>query len=138
LTKEGDRVMDKVAELGQISLQIIESWWFKYEKAKKGFRCQECHSRILQTTCHVSIHIKEFEPAHTGPGRVVKINYPYCPKCDGKLDYAQACYHVEVFKREAILIDTITLPINPEKTEQVGSIAKNSIIVNIPEAGERV
>jgi hypothetical protein len=105
--------MANVKELGQISKQIIGSWWYKYEKTKTGFRCQECHSRILQTTCYVSIHAKELEPSHAGSGRVVKINYPYCPKCDGKLDYARACYHVSVFKREVLEIDNVTLLLNP-------------------------
>ena len=51
-------------------------------------------SRIKQTTCYVSIHLKIFEPSHAGPGRVLRKKYPYCPKCDGKIDYATACFHI--------------------------------------------
>jgi hypothetical protein len=91
-----------VKELGQISDQIIRSWGNKYEKTEADFICSKCRSRILQTICYVSIHLKEFEPLHAGPGRVVKINYPYCPKCDGELDHATACFHVSLSKSEVI------------------------------------
>lgn len=87
--------MSKVIELGQITQEIIDSWPQKYEKREDGYYCKVCGSRIQETMCHVSIHLKLFEPAHAGPGRVIPINYPYCPKCDGKLDYATACYHVD-------------------------------------------
>lgn len=102
-----------ILDLGQITEEIINSWKQKYDKTKKGFRCRKCRSRIKQTTCCVSIHVKEFESSHAGPGRVVEINYPYCPKCDGKIDYVQACYHVPMFKREVIVIDNVTLLLNP-------------------------
>lgn len=110
--------MDNVVELGQISKQIIGAWWYKYEKTKKGFRCRKCRSQILQTTCHVSIHLKEFEPSCAGPGKVVKINYPYCPKCDGKIDYARACYHVPIMKREVIEIVNVTPLLNPGEAQR--------------------
>lgn len=102
-----------VKELGQISNQMIKGWWYEYEKAEDGFICKRCRSQILQTTCYVSIHLKEFEPLHAGPGRVVKINYPYCPKCDGELDYAMACFHVAMMKREVIEIVDVTPILNP-------------------------
>lgn len=102
-----------IAELGQLTEEIINSWPQKYEETKNGYCCKKCRSRILQTTCHVSIHAKEFEPSHAGSDKVVKINYPYCPKCDGKLDYATACFHVPIFKRQVIVIDNVTLLLNP-------------------------
>lgn len=86
-----------VVELGQITEEIINSWPEKYEKRAKYSYCKTCGSRIKQTTCHVSIHIKEFEPVCAGPGEVVKINYPYCPQCDGDIDYATACYHMTLW-----------------------------------------
>jgi DNA-directed RNA polymerase subunit RPC12/RpoP len=106
-------VKKNVVDLGQITRETVRSWDEKYEKKGDFYRCKECGSRIKQTTVYVSIHAKEFEPAHAGPGRVVKINYPYCPKCDGKIDYAQACYHVPIMKREVIVIDDVTLLLNP-------------------------
>lgn len=94
-----------VLELGQITEETICSWAQRFEKRKKYFYCKECGHRALQTTVHVSIHLKLFEPEHAGPGRVLKINYPYCPKCDGKIDYATACYHVDIAEPHPLLIN---------------------------------
>lgn len=105
--------MANVIEVGQITEETICSWWQKYEKREDGYYCKQCGSRIKQTTCYVSVHAKEFEPSHAGPGRVLKINYPYCPKCDGKLDHATACFHAPIFKCEVIVIDTVTPLLNP-------------------------
>lgn len=91
--------MANVIQLGKITEKIINSWWQKYEKREDGYYCKDCGSKIQQTTCYVSIHLKIFEPACAGPGRVVNLNYPYCPKCDGEIDFAQACYHVALEKR---------------------------------------
>ena len=112
--------MAKVVDLGQITTEIVRSWNEKYEKREDGYYCKECGSRIKQTTVHVSIHAKEFEPGHAGPGRVVHINYPYCPKCDGNIDYAQACFHVPIMRREVIIVETVPLMINPEETAVLG------------------
>jgi hypothetical protein len=90
--------MTVVRELGQITDEIIEGWLTKYEKREDGYYCQQCGSRTLQTTCYVSIHASEFEPAHAGPGHVVHIIYPYCPKCDGEIDHATACYHAPILQ----------------------------------------
>jgi len=103
-----------ILELGQITEEIINGWAEKYEKRAKYHYCKKCGSRIKQTTCYVSIHFKEFKEC-AGPGRVVHINYPYCPKCDGKIDYAQACYHVEAFRRTVIVVDTVPILLNPGK-----------------------
>ena len=74
----------KVLDLGQIDMETINAWGHQYKKTRKGFRCRQCRSLIRQTICYVSIHLKQFGSYHAGPGRVVRINYPYCPKCDGK------------------------------------------------------
>ena len=81
-------------ELGQITEETICNWKAKYEKREDGYYCKVCGSQILQTDCHVSIHLKIFEPTCAGPGKVITINYPYCPKCDGEIDYVQACFHI--------------------------------------------
>ena len=85
----------KVRDLGQITEEIVATWEKKYEKRDDGFYCKNCDSQIKQVTCFVSIHLKAFEPKCAGPGRVSKINYPFCPKCDGELEYVRACYHVQ-------------------------------------------
>lgn len=84
----------KIIALGQITPEIINSWSEKYEKRDGAFYCKKCGSQILQTTCYVSIHLRVFEPSCAGPGKVQQINYPFCPKCDGEIEYAQACFHV--------------------------------------------
>ena len=86
--------MANVIELGQITEENIFAWWKKYEKTGEDFHCKPCGCRVMQTTCYVSVHLKAFEPEHAGPGRVIKVNFPYCPKCDGKIDHATACFHV--------------------------------------------
>jgi hypothetical protein len=91
MTKHGKEI-----DLGQITDMDIDSWSGKYEyRENDGYYCPKCGSRILQVTCHVSIHLKIFEPQHAGPGRVVPLNYPTCPKCDGDIYLVRACYHVE-------------------------------------------
>jgi len=86
--------MANVKELGKITEDIVYSWWKKYEKKEDGYYCKQCGSLIQQTTCYVSVHLKLFEPACAGPGKVIHINYPYCPKCDGEIDHATACFHI--------------------------------------------
>ncbi|MBA7676652.1 hypothetical protein ES703_84896 [subsurface metagenome] len=88
--------MGKVLALGQITQETINGWAEKFERRDGGYYCRKCGSRTLRTNCHVSIHLKEFGPLCAGPGKVIKINYPYCPNCDGKIDYAQACFHVGI------------------------------------------
>lgn len=114
---------DKVKELGQITDDIISSWQKKFEVRETGHRgretgyfCKECGRKILQTTCFVSIHAIEFEPAHAGSGKVVQINYPYCPKCDGHIDYATACYHVSILKEATLEVSGVVLLLNPGRT----------------------
>ena len=92
--------MGRVIALGQITQEIVDSWLEKYDKGDDAFYCKECGSQIMQCTCHVSMHLKLFEPACAGPGEVKTINYPYCPKCDGKIEYAQACFHVRAMNYE--------------------------------------
>ena len=86
--------MGKIIALGQITNEIIDSWLGKYEMVDGTFYCKKCGSQILQATCYVSIHLREFEPLCAGSGKVRQINYPFCPKCDGEIEYAQACFHV--------------------------------------------
>jgi len=102
-----------VVDLGQITRETVRSWDEKYEKKGDFYHCKECGSRIKQTTVYVSVHLKLFEPAHAGPGRVFHINYPYCPKCDGKIDYAQACFHVEFIEHTTIVVEVGHLLLNP-------------------------
>jgi len=106
---------NNVLDLGQITEAKVRSWAEKYEKKRDFYYYKECGSKIKQTTVYVSIHLKIFEPAHAGPGKVVHINYPYCPKCDGKIDYAQACYHVEIFEKSTILVEVSGILLNPGK-----------------------
>lgn len=86
-----------IIALGQITQEIVNSWEKRFEKRDGLFYCKECGSQIMQTTCYVSIHLKEFEPSCAGGGEVKTINYPFCPKCDGDIDYVSACYHVPLF-----------------------------------------
>ncbi|GAI75898.1 unnamed protein product [marine sediment metagenome] len=92
----------RVKHLGQITDEIIDGWiggWAeRFEKRDGGHYCKVCGSQVMQTTCYVSIHLKMFEPACVGSGKVEKINYPFCPKCDGDIDHVTACYHVEVME----------------------------------------
>lgn len=92
--------MGKVIALGQITQEIVDSWLKKYDKRDGDFYCKECGSQIMQCTCYVSIHLKLFEPECAGPGEVKNINYPYCPKCDGIIQSAQACFHVRATNDE--------------------------------------
>ena len=92
--------MGRVIALGQITQEIVDSWLKKYDEGDGAFYCKECGSQIMQCTCYVSMHLKLFEPACAGPGEVKNINYPYCPKCDGEIEYAQACFHVRAMNYE--------------------------------------
>ncbi len=92
-----------VKHLGQITDEIIDNWAKEYEQRADGFHCRNCGSQIGQVTCHVSIHIKEFEPTCAGPGKVVPINFPFCPKCDGDIEYATACYHIPLWRSYVVL-----------------------------------
>ncbi len=86
--------MTTVKELGQITEEIVSGWLTKYNKGGLKYFCKNCGWPIRQTTCYVSLHLRFFEPCHAGPGKVIKINYPYCPNCDGEIDYATACFHI--------------------------------------------
>lgn len=86
--------MGTIKQLGQITEEIIDNWANQYEKRNGAYYCKKCGHQIMQCACHVSIHLKVFEPSCAGPGKVERINYPYCPKCDGDIEYAQACYHI--------------------------------------------
>lgn len=81
-----------IKELGQITDEVIEGWAGKFDKREIGYFCKECGSQIMQITCYVSIHDNRFSVC-AGGGDVMKINYPYCPQCDGETEYARACYH---------------------------------------------
>jgi len=83
-----------ITSLGQITREIIKSWEKKYNRVDGCYYCPKCGSEIKQVTCYVSIHSKLFEPNCAGEGKVDKINYPVCPKCDGDIEYMTACYHV--------------------------------------------
>lgn len=91
-----------IKQLGQITNEIVAEWAKRYDHRNDGYYCKECGSQIRQTTCHVSIHLKEFEPTCAGPGEVRRINYPFCPKCDGEIEYAQACYHISVISQRGL------------------------------------
>lgn len=82
-----------IKRLGQITQEIVNSWQERYDKKDGLFYCKECGSQVMQTTCYVSLHLKMFEPTCAGTGEVKNINYPFCPKCDGGLEYVTACYH---------------------------------------------
>ncbi len=84
----------RVIHLGQITDEIIDGWAERFEKQDDGYYCRKCGSRVMQTTCYASIHLKIFEPACAGSGKVERINYPFCPKCDGDISYATACCHI--------------------------------------------
>lgn len=85
-----------ILNIGRLNDNLINRWGAKFDKGEDGFfYCKVCGSEIMQTTCYVSIHTKLFEPQCVGSGRVEHINYPYCPKCDGSIDYVRACYHTE-------------------------------------------
>jgi hypothetical protein len=82
-----------VRHLGQITDEIVDSWVNQFEKRNSSFYCKKCGDQIMQTTCYVSVHWKLFDPTCAGGGEVKKINYPFCPKCDGAIEYTTACYH---------------------------------------------
>lgn len=85
----------KVKYLGQITdwNETIKGWEKQYDKRDDKYYCYKCGGLIKQTLCYVSIHLKIFEPTCAGPGKVLKINFPFCPNCDADLEYVTACYH---------------------------------------------
>lgn len=86
-----------IKNLGKITDEIIDNWAKKYEQKEGGLYCKKCDGQIVQATCFVSVHIKEFEPVCAGPGRVSRIKFPFCPKCDGDIEHATACYHIPLW-----------------------------------------
>ena len=104
----------KVKELGQLTEEIISNWQEKFEERETGYFCKVCGRKILQTTCYVSVHAIEFEPSHAGSGKVAHINYPYCPKCDGNIDHATACFHVSMLKE--VTLEGVVLLLSPGRT----------------------
>lgn len=92
-----------IKHLGQITKEVVDNWGEKYEKKNGGFSCKVCGSQIKQTTCYVSIHLKLFEPICAGPGVVKRINYPFCPSCDGDIEHVTACYHITRYLIPGIL-----------------------------------
>lgn len=95
----------KELDLGQITEETVEGWAEKYDKQGDGYYCRKCGAQIQATICYVSIHVKIFEPEHAGPGRVVRINYPYCPKCDGDPGLVRACYHMDLAPFSPVMIN---------------------------------
>jgi len=89
-----------VKHLGLITDEIIDGWEKRYNRINGQHYCQKCGSLIKQVTCYVSIHLKLFEPTCAGTGKVRKINYPFCPKCEGDIEYVTACYHVSLCQEE--------------------------------------
>jgi len=73
--------------------KLLDDRQKSYEKTEDGYRCRTCGERIMQTTLYISIHIKEFKTC-AGPGRVLTVNFPYCPNCEGEPRTARACVHV--------------------------------------------
>ena len=97
-----------VKHLGQITDEIIDNWAEQYEQRDGVFYCKKCGGQIRQVTCYVSIHIKEFEPKCAGPGKVGRIKFPFCPKCDGDIEYATACYHIPLWAQYRPCVALIT------------------------------
>lgn len=104
---------ENVKALGQITEEMVQAWPAQYEEREGNYYCKNCGAGIMQTTCYVSIHAKEFEPTCAGPGRVLHINYPYCPNCDGGIDHATACVHVPILKTTEVILGDVTLLLNP-------------------------
>lgn len=86
--------MGRVIALGQIRREIVAGWEAHFEKRDDGYYCRKCGSQVMQATCYVSIHLRVFDPSCAGTGKVKTINYPFCPNCDGEIEYAQACFHL--------------------------------------------
>jgi len=93
-----------IKHLGQIDHQTMKSWPDQFTKRNGDFFCKKCGSQIGWVTCYVSIHLKIFEPECVGPGKVIKVNYPFCPKCDEGLEYVTACYHIDTGVTEPRLL----------------------------------
>ena len=85
-----------VKHLGQITDKIIDGWEKRYNRINGHHYCRQCGSLIKQVTCYVSIHSTLFEPTCAGTGKVRKINYPFCPECEGDIEHVTACYHVSL------------------------------------------
>lgn len=64
-----------------------------YNESGSGYECRNCGSVIRQMTCHVSVHNSPFKDACVGEGRVVYIQLPYCPDCEGMPQKFRSCVH---------------------------------------------
>jgi len=64
-----------------------------FEKTENGYKCKECGSTIMQTTLYVSIHDSRFS-ACAGSGEVQRVNFPFCPQCEGEPSIVRGCVHV--------------------------------------------
>jgi len=57
------------------------------------YRCPSCDGVVMQTTLYVSVHDIRFEGMCAGGGEVRRVNYSYCPNCDGEPKILRACVH---------------------------------------------
>lgn len=64
------------------------------------YHCRECGSQIEYATGDIAVHDRRF-PDCAGPGRVLNVPLPYCPKCEGSPTEVRGCVHVSTFAATA-------------------------------------
>jgi hypothetical protein len=69
------------------------------------YECLNCGSRIMSHTVFFSIHDAAFHDLCAGPGDVVRLGIPYCPKCEPKPDES-GCIHID-FESESMSLQDI-------------------------------
>jgi hypothetical protein len=88
--------LDNILDLGKISEAIIEAWPEKFDQKDDVYYCKKCGTKIMAAPCYISLHLTAFDPICAGPGTVFNTVYPYCPKCEGHIDYARGCFHMDI------------------------------------------
>lgn len=81
----------------------------RYEKkvgAGENFFCKQCGAMVMQATCAVSLHAREFGDLCAGSGKVVRVALPYCPQCEGEPTRTTTCVHVPMKLVQNLVIIT--------------------------------
>lgn len=63
-----------------------------YTRVNSGYKCNACGEGIRSVTTYITLHLQVFSTC-AGPGQVVKVDLPYCPKCEPTPD-TFGCVHL--------------------------------------------
>lgn len=64
------------------------------------YHCRKCDARIEYARGEIAVHDRRF-PGCAGPGRVLDVPLPYCPKCEGPPTELRGCVHIRTFAAAA-------------------------------------